>query len=136
MVGNHKSGRKPNPYGGLERSKKYTFYVKEYAHTDHNGNIDQWIEEPYFQWFKRHHGARWQEVVRNFMRADVKAWKTYHHWRCDCDPIGILENWKHKRQSQCHKCGKYRNKAEQIMNMTPAEKREYYESLRATDDTE
>ena len=53
MVGNHKSGRKPNPDGSLERSKKYTFYVKEYAQTNSNGNIVSWIEDSYFQWFKR-----------------------------------------------------------------------------------
>ena len=97
MVGNHKSGRKPNPDGSLERSKKYTFYVKEYAQTNSNGNIVSWIEDSYFQWFKRKHGAQWQERIRAYMRWEVQAWKRAHHWRCDCEPIGILQHYKHNR---------------------------------------
>lgn len=136
MVGNHKSGRKPNPEKGLERSKKYSFYVKEYAHLDHNGNIDYWLEDSYFQWFKRHHGARWQEKIRAFMRWDVQQWKKNHHWRCKCEPVGILQNWRHNRQTKCHVCGEYRRQADKIMDMTPQEKREYYESLVGDDDEE
>ena len=134
MVGNHKSGRKPNPYGGLERSKKYTFYVKEYAHTDSSGNIDYWVEDSYFQWFKRHHGGQWQEKVRAFMRYDVQCWRRDHHWQCDCQPIGIIGNWKHNRQPKCHICNKYRRKHDMIMDMNPREKKEYYESLRRSDE--
>ena len=134
MVGNHNSGSKPNPDGGLERSKKYTFYVKEYAHTNLEGNIDYWVEEPYFQWFKRHHGSDWQEKVRAFMRWDVAKWKESSHWRCKCEPIGILENWKHTREPKCHRCGAYYRKYDMIMDMNPREKKEYYESLRNNDE--
>ena len=130
MAGNHKSGRKPNPYGGLERSKKYTFYVKEYAHTNLEGNIDYWVEDNYFQWFKRHHGSRWQEKVRTFMRWDVQQWKKHSHWRCGCENIGIWGNWRHNRQHKCHVCGEYRRKADMIMDMTPLEKKAHYESLK------
>ena len=134
MAGNHKSGRKPNPDGGLERSKKYTFYVKEYAHTNLDGNIDYWVEDSYFQWFKRKHGSHWQEQVRAFMRWDVKQWKENHHWRCKCKPIGIWQNWKHNRQTKCHACGEYRRQSDRVMDMSPLEKREYYQSLMSEDE--
>ena len=129
MVGNHKSGRKPNPDGSLERSKKYTFYVKEYAQTNANGNIISWIEDSYFQWFKRKHGAQWQERIRAYMRWEIQAWKRDHHWRCDCEPIGILQNYKHNRVPKCHSCGKYRRKIDQINDMSTRERIDYNQSL-------
>jgi hypothetical protein len=126
MAGNHKSGRKPNPDAKLERWKKYTFYVKEYARTNVNGNIVEWQEEPYFQWFRRHHESQWQERLRAYMRADVSAWKRDHHWRCDCQPIGLWENWKHNRQPKCHLCGKYRLEKDRVMDMSYTERQAYY----------
>ena len=130
MVGNHKSGRKPNPDGSLERSKKYTFYVKEYATTNSSGNIIEWTEDPYFQWFKRHHGGTWQEMVRSYMRWDVEQWKRNHHWRCKCPAIGILENWKHNRQPKCHACGEYHRQTDKIADMSVLERQEYYDDLK------
>ena len=133
MVGNHKSGRKPSPEGSTERSKKYTFYVKEYAQTNTNGNIVSWIEDSYFQWFKRKHGAQWQERVRAYMRWDVQQWKANHHWRCKCEPIGILQNYKHNRVHKCHACNSYKNKSAEIMDMSAAQKADYYKELLGDD---
>tara|TARA_Y100001970_G_scaffold252934_1_gene327141 strand:+ start:2702 stop:3124 length:423 start_codon:yes stop_codon:yes gene_type:complete len=130
MVGNHKSGRKPNPEGSLERSKKYTFYVKEYATTNSSGNIIGWTEDPYFQWFKRHHGSNWQKMVRAYMRWDVERWKKKSWWRCKCEPIGILQNWKHVQQRKCLACGSYYRNADRIADMTILEKQEYYDGIR------
>ena len=129
MVGNHKSGRKPSPEGATERSKKYTFYVKEYARTNSSGNIVEWIEDSYFQWFKRKHGAQWQEMVRSYMRWDVQQWKKNHHWRCKCEPIGILQNYKHKRVDKCYACGSFKNKAAEVAQMSQTQKAEYYKEL-------
>ena len=133
MVGNHKSGRKPSPEGSTERSKKYTFYVKEYARTNSSGNIVEWIEDSYFQWFKRKHGAQWQERVRAYMRWDVQQWKANHHWRCKCEPIGILQNYKHNRVHKCHACNSYKNKSAEIMDMSAAQKADYYKELLGDD---
>jgi len=133
MVGNHKSGRKPSPEGASERSKKYTFYVKEYARTNSSGNIVEWIEDSYFQWFKRKHGAQWQERVRAYMRWDVQQWKANHHWRCKCEPIGILQNYKHNRVHKCHACNSYKNKSAEIMDMSAAQKADYYKELLGDD---
>ncbi len=109
MVGvKGKSGRKPNPNGQTERYKKISFYVKEYARTDANFNIVEWIEDPTFQWFKRHHGSQWQNKVRSFMYEDVRAFKSIH-WRCKCEPIGVFGNYKHPRIDQCFPCGQFKN---------------------------
>ena len=111
MVGvKGKSGRKPNPNGKTERYKKISFYVKEYANIDANFNTVEWIEDPTFQWFKRHHGAQWQNKVRAFMYEDVRAWKEIH-WRCKCRNIGVVGNLKHPRQEKCWDCDQYRNDA-------------------------
>lgn len=109
MVGvKGKSGRKPNPNGKTERYKKISFYVKEYASMDANFNTVKWIEDSTFQWFKRHHGAQWQNKVRAFMYEDVRAWKEIH-WRCKCPNIGIVGNLRHPRQDKCWDCEQYRN---------------------------
>ena len=113
----------------LERSKKYTFYVKEYATTNVSGNIVSWTEDSYFQWFKRKHGAQWQERIRAYMRWEVQAWKRDHHWRCKCEPIGILLNYKHNRISKCHSCGSYRRKIDEINDMNTRERMDYNQSL-------
>lgn len=111
MVGvKGKSGRKPNPESKYERNSKVTFYVKEYARTNANGNIVEWVKSHDFVWFKRHHGARWMDQIRAWMRQDVRAWKTDHHWTCKCPPsIYVPSNKRHNRIDKCHKCGEYKN---------------------------
>ena len=121
-----KSGRKPNQDSNLERSKKYTFYVKEYARTNANGNIVEWIEDSYFQWFKMHHGARWQERVRAWMRQDVQHWRQTSFWRCKCPHVGIMGNYRSKRQPHCRLCDEYYRDVDRINNMSYTEKQEYY----------
>jgi len=121
-----KSGRKPNPEASLERSKKYTFYVKEYARTNGNGNIVEWVEDSYFQWFKMHHGARWQERVRAWMREDVKQWRIASFWRCKCPNIGVMGNYRSKKRGHCRLCNDYYREVDRINNMSYTEKQEYY----------
>jgi len=101
MVGNHNSGRKPDPLAGQTRHKKITFYVKETG-----GKLD-----PIFVWFKRHHGASWQKNVRQYMYNDVKAWKLHRFWRCECDNIGVLGNYVHAQTPKCHRCDTWKNEA-------------------------
>jgi hypothetical protein len=105
-----KSGRKPDPNTEHERYKKISFYVKEYAVLDAQFNIVKWTEDPTFQWFKRHHSASWQNKVRGFMYEDVRAFKDIH-WRCKCENIGILGNYKHPRESKCYVCNTWKNEA-------------------------
>jgi hypothetical protein len=64
------------------------------------------------------------------MRWDVQQWKKNSHWRCKCEDIGIWGNWRHNRQPKCHACGAYHRKSDMIMDMTPLEKKAYYESLK------
>jgi len=110
MVGvKGKSGRKPNPELNYQRNKKISFYVKEYAETNLNGNITKWIEEPNFQWFKRKHGAQWQAVIRNWIRLDVGPYKK-KMWQCKCPPsYNVPGNLHTSREDKCHKCGQYQN---------------------------
>ena len=105
MAGNHNSGRKPDPLAGQIRHKKITFYVKEYH------NYKGWKLDPIFLWFKRHHGARWQEKVRSWMYNDVAEWKLTRHWRCECPNEGTFGNYMHQRQPKCHTCGTWKNEA-------------------------
>jgi|TARA_R110002096_G_C14630608_1_gene724895 hypothetical protein len=116
MVGNHKSGRKPSAESSYTRTKKVSFYVKEYAVTNHDGNIVEWVEDPMFLWFKRHHGAQWQARVRAWMHNDIESWKKYHHWRCGCPNRGPLGNYHHNRTPQCQVCKQWKNKAMEIQN--------------------
>jgi len=105
MVGNHNSGRKPDPLAGQTRHKKITFYVKEYQ------DFQGWKLDPIFVWFKRHHGARWQEKLRQYMYNDVKHWKIHEFWRCECPNVGTLGNYNHNQTPKCHKCGTWKNTA-------------------------
>jgi hypothetical protein len=109
MVGNRHSGRKADENSELIRYKKRSFYVKEYFY---NG---QWMEDANFTWFRRHHGARWQDRVREWMRQDVIAWRTYSHWRCNCDG-GHLGNYRHNRIDKCHVCDTWKNEATRRIN--------------------
>ena len=104
MVGNRHSGRKADENSELVRYKKRSFYVKEYFY---NG---QWMEDAHFTWFRRHHGARWQDRVREWMRQDVIAWRKNSHWRCNCDG-GHLGNYRHNRIDKCHTCGDFKTEA-------------------------
>ena len=109
MVGvKGKSGRKPDPYKDYYRLGKKTFYVKQHKK---NG---KWEDGHDFQWFKRHHGSRWQDVLRAFMRQDVKHFKD-KHWPCKCRSLpevskpNIFWGYNHRRQLKCHKCGDYQS---------------------------
>ena len=130
MAGNHRSGRKKSKDTNTSRSKKYTFYVKEYAQTNGNGDIVKWVEDSYFQWFRRHHGAEWQEKVRAFMRYDVAKWREKSWWRCKCEPIGVIGNWRHNQRPHCRLCGDYRTQHDRVADMGPEEKKQYYEELK------
>ena len=103
MVGNHNSGRKPDPLAAQTRHKKITFYVKEYW------DFDGWKLDTTFVWFKRHHGARWQEKLRQYMYNDVKEWKIYGFWRCECPNTGTLGNYMLNQTPKCHRCGTWKN---------------------------
>jgi len=105
MVGNHKSGRKADPMKGQTRHKKVTFYVKEFQ------DFQGWKLDPIFVWFKRHHGTRWQERVRQHMYNDVTAWKQTHFWRCECPNTGVLGNYNHLQTPQCNRCQTWKNES-------------------------
>jgi hypothetical protein len=110
MVGNQNSGRKPDPMTGLTRHKKITFYVKE------NKDFSGWKLDPTFVWFKRHHGSKWQEKLRQYMYNDVKAWKLYDFWRCECPNTGVLGNYVHRQTPQCPRCDTWKNEAMRRMH--------------------
>ena len=103
-----KSGRKADPNGSRTRYKKITFYVAEHL------DFDGWKLDPTFVWFKRHHGAKWQQKVRQWMYNDVKHWrdpKNGNFWRCECPNTGVLGNYIHTRQPQCYKCQQWKNES-------------------------
>ena len=68
-----------------------------------------------------------------YVRWDVQQWKNNHHWRCKCEPIGILQNYKHNRVDKCHACGSWKNKAAQVAQMSQTQKAEYYKELMGDD---
>ena len=105
-----KSGRKADPNGSRTRYKKITFYVAEYL------DFDGWKLDPTFVWFKRHHGSKWQQKVRNWMRNDVQHWRSTSFWRCSCPNIGLLGNYIHHRQAQCYQCKSWKNEAVRRIN--------------------
>ena len=66
------------------------------------------IDDPIFTWFKRHHGARWQSQVREFMRLDVEHYKREQFWRCKCPNNGLLGNYIPNRLPKCHICNTWK----------------------------
>jgi len=106
MVGNRNSGRKAEANSNDVRYKKRSFYVKEY----YSHQKDKWIEDPTFTWFRKHHGARWQDQIRTWMRQDVIAWREKSHWRCACDS-DLHGNYRHINIHKCYSCKTWKNEA-------------------------
>ena len=110
MVGNKNSGRKKDPLTDYIRMGKKTLYIRQTMSRD-TGN---WIDDPIFQWFKRHHGAQWQAQVREFMRQDVEHYKTHHFWRCKCPNVGLLGNHVPNKLPKCHICNSWRRQIDKL----------------------
>ena len=95
----------------------YLGFLHEYANGAWTGkdsvqpiDVSAYVD-PIFVWFKRHHGARWQEKLRQYMYNDVKHWKIHEFWRCECPNVGTLGNYNHNQTPKCHKCGTWKNTA-------------------------
>lgn len=96
MVGKKgRSGRKPRN-DGLQ-SKAVALYI------DHSGKTPI----TWFRFFKRIHGSRWQEKVRQLMRDENARAKRTRLWCCDCDDE--LLKWHHYHNDKCHRCQMYKN---------------------------
>jgi len=105
MVGNHNSGRKKDPNTENYRMGKKTFYIKQKKNLK-----DQWVDDPYFQWFKRKHGSLWQKQLRQWMKLDVDAWREKRFWRCNkCPNTGLLGNYVSRKSPRCQQCGAWQN---------------------------
>jgi len=110
MVGNHNSGRKKSNNSDYYRMGKKTLYIKQKKNTQ-----GKWVDDLYFQWFKRHHGKDWQTMVRQYMKWDVDNWREKSFWRCTkCPNTGLLGNYVSRKQPNCPKCGEWQN---QIMKI-------------------
>tara|TARA_R100000781_G_C4078808_1_gene127000 strand:- start:269 stop:619 length:351 start_codon:yes stop_codon:yes gene_type:complete len=112
MVGNKNSGRKKDPVSDYIRMGKKTLYIRQTQSSD----TGKWIDDPVFTWFKRHHGAKWQSQVREFMRLDVEQYKREHFWRCLCPNHGLLGNYIPNRVPKCHICGRWKNKITELQH--------------------
>ena len=105
MVGNHNSGRKRDPNTENYRMGKKTFYIKQ------KKNIKGgWVDDPYFQWFKRKHGSLWQKQLRQWMKLDVDAWREKSFCRCNkCPNTGLQGNYVSRKSPRCQQCGAWQN---------------------------
>tara|TARA_Y100001938_G_C8060502_1_gene416936 strand:+ start:978 stop:1328 length:351 start_codon:yes stop_codon:yes gene_type:complete len=112
MVGNKNSGRKKDPVSDYIRMGKKTLYIRQTQSSD----TGKWIDDPVFTWFKRHHGAKWQSQVREFMRLDVAHYKREHFWRCKCPNNGLLGNYVPNRVGKCHICNTWKNKITELQH--------------------
>ena len=112
MVGNKNSGRKKDPVSDYIRMGKKTLYIRQ----TQNSDTGKWIDDPVFTWFKRHHGAKWQSQVREFMRLDVAHYKREHFWRCKCPNHGLLGNYIPNRVPKCHICNTWKNKITELQH--------------------
>ena len=112
MVGNHNSGRKKSQNSEDIRMGKKTLYIKQKLNRD----TGKWIDDPIFTWFKRHHGAKWQSQVREFMRLDVEHYKREQFWRCKCPNHGLLGNYIPNRIPKCHICSTWKNKITELQH--------------------
>ena len=104
MAGNRNSGRKKDPMSEYTRLAKKTFYIRQTKNLS-----GEWVDDPIFQWFKRHHGALWQKQLRAWMRIDVKQYKIDKYWQCKCPNTGITGNWVSNRIPQCVNCEQWKN---------------------------
>ncbi len=105
MAGNQNSGRKKDPMSEYSRMGKKTLYIRQ---TTKNGK--DWVDDPIFQWFKRHHGKHWQTMVRQYMKWDVSSWREKSFWRCTkCPNTGLLGNYVSRKQPKCPTCGQWQN---------------------------
>ena len=112
MVGNHNSGRKKTQDSENVRMGKKTLYIRQ----TYNEKTGKWIDDPIFQWFKRHHGAAWQSQVRDFMAEDVYHWKRTAFWRCKCFAVGLLGNYVPNKVPKCHICDTWKNKISKLQH--------------------
>ena len=104
MVGNQNSGRKKDPGTEYYRMGKKTFYVRQTKNLK-----GDWIDDPMFVWFKRHHGSDWQTMVRQYMKWDVQNWREKSFWRCKCPNTGLLGNYVSRKQPRCVNCKQWQN---------------------------
>ena len=45
------------------------------------------------------------------MYNDVKQWKLYDFWRCECANVGVLGNYNHRQTPKIMRCGTWKNDA-------------------------
>jgi hypothetical protein len=104
MAGNRNSGRKKDPLSDCTRLAKKTFYVRQTLSPS-----GKWVDDKWFQWFKIHHGAGWQNQIRRWMRMDAEAYRPKKYWQCHCPNVGVMGNWVSRRVPQCPRCKQWVN---------------------------